>query len=155
MRWKSYCLLLLVFIGTLFWYFPSVYAWTEYKKVSYMDLDGDFQDEVIIEAGHGAGTNHYLEDMRIFKDEHHEFKLIFHIWTLDSTFGLEDPANNFDIVSEVRFLEPTIDNGNRSIIVDTKKVFYKDTEKKTISRKDDLGSELYEWNGNSFIKSMK
>lgn len=99
-------------------------SWTEYTNVRYMDFDGDLVDEVIIECRHGAGTGHYIEDVRIFKDAYPELELIFTIRTLDSTFGFsgEEEKYNCDIVSDVKFTEQTPENkGIRDIIVKIKK----------------------------------
>ena len=37
---------------------PLYSAWTEYKNTSYIDLDGDFVNEIVIESKHGAGSGH-------------------------------------------------------------------------------------------------
>ena len=68
----------------------SIYAsWTEYKDARYIDLDGDFLPEIIIESKQGVGLGHYVEIMRIFKedDKLEGLRRIFVIATLDSSFG--------------------------------------------------------------------
>lgn len=135
---------------------PSMqaYSWTNYKNVRYMDVDGDLADEIIIEAEHGAGSNHYIEDMRIFKDKYPELELIFSIRTLDSSFGFYGKMKqyNLDIVSEVEFTKPNSESGVRDIIVHSKKIYYKDSENKIIDREKDLGVKVYKWNGSKYEK---
>ena len=127
--------------------------WTEYKNIRYMDLDGDLTEEIIIEAKHGAGSNHYLEDMRVFKDKYPELELIFSIRTLDSTYGFEPSSHyNCDEISEVHFTEPNLENGKRDIIVKTKKIYYKDENNKTVDKEEDLGTKIFKWNGQSFVE---
>lgn len=133
------------------------YSWTEYKNVRYMDLDGDSTNEIIIEAKHGAGSNHYIEDMRIFKDNYPELDLIFSIRTVDSTYGFK-PASpyNCDIISAAQFTEQTPENnGIRNIIVTSKKISYKDEGNKVIDKEEDLGTKIFRWNGKAFIESQK
>lgn len=131
------------------------YSWTEYLNVRYMDFDGDFADEVIIECKHGVGIGHYIEDIRIFKDKDPELELIFTIETLDSHSGYISP--NFpaqDVVSDVEFTEPTIENkGIRDIIVKSKKIYYKDEDSKIVDRIEDLGTKTFKWNGKAFVES--
>ena len=77
---KKQLTLLVLLSPLIFFLIMPVYAsWTEYKNIRYMDLDGDLTEEIIIEAKHGAGSNHYLEDMRVFKDKYPELELIFSI----------------------------------------------------------------------------
>jgi len=146
MRTLIISILVLLFISPL-----ANASWTEYTTVRYMDLDGDLADEIIIEAKHGAGSNHYIEDMRIFKDNYPKLELIFTIRTLDSYFGLE-ANNNYNIISDVKFTEQTTKNkGVRDIIVSSKKVYYKDDENRVVDKEDDLGVELFKWNGKTFV----
>jgi hypothetical protein len=120
-----------------------------YKNIRYMDMDGDLADEIIIEGRHSAGTGHYIEDLRIFRDEYPNLKLVFSVRTLDSYFAGKD--YNYDIVSEVKFGEQTPANkGARDIIVRSKKVFYKDNEHKVIEREEKLADKAYKWNGTVF-----
>lgn len=127
-------------------------SWAEYKNVRYMDMDGDLADEIIVESKQGAGTNHYIEDMRIFKDNYPQLELIFSIKTLDSYFGLEAP-NNYNIVSDVKFTEQTPENkGFRDIIVTSKKVCFKDKENKVFDREEALGTKVFKWDGKSYVE---
>ena len=73
-----------------------------------MDLTGGLTDEIIIKAKHGAGSNHYIEDIRIFQDNYPKLDLIFQVRTLDSTFGFNEEMSkyNCDIISTVQFSEP-------------------------------------------------
>jgi hypothetical protein len=129
-------------------------SWTEYKKIRYIDLDGDSADEIIIEARHGAGIGHYIEDMRIFKDKYPKLELVFSIRTLDSYFV--DRNYNYDIVSEVKFSEPAIQNkGARDIIVHSGKVVYKDDEHKLIEREEKAADKIYKWNGVAFVEQKR
>lgn len=147
---KVFALILLLLI-TLF-LSEQVFAWTEYKNIKYLDLDGDLANEIIIESKHGAGSNHYIEDMRIFKDNYPQLELIFSIRSLDSYFGLEVP-NNYNIVSDVRFTEQTPENkGVRDIIVASKRVYFKDEENKVIDKEEDLGAKVFKWNGKSYVE---
>ncbi len=115
-----------------------------------MDIDGDLKDEIIIESQHGAGSNHYIEDIRIFKDDYHKLRLIFSILTLDSYFGLKPPHNQ-DTISKVEFTEQTSENkGVRDIIVKSKTIYYKDNENKTIDKEEYLGTKIYRWDGKIF-----
>lgn len=135
---------------------PVYASWTEYKNVRYMDLDGDLTDEIIIEAKHGAGSNHYLEDMRIFKDKYPELELIFFIRTLDSTYGFESSLHyNCDEISEVHFTEPNLENGERDIIIKTKKIYYKDQNNKIVDKEEDLRTKIFKWNGQSFVEGRQ
>lgn len=147
-------LLLIILIALLIC--PSVYAWTAYSNVRYLDLDGDFEEEIIIESKHGIGTGHYIEDMRIYKDKYPELELIFHIRTLDSYFNsIYNPGKYWDLVSEVEFTEQTPENkGIRGIIVKSKKIYYKDIDK-TFDREEDLGTKVYKWNEKKFVKSKE
>jgi len=51
---------------------PAYAAWNEHQSVEYVDLvnnKDDFQDtEIILKSRHGAGTGHYVEMLRIYKD---------------------------------------------------------------------------------------
>ena len=147
-------LALIILIITLCLY-GTAHAWTEYKNIHYMDFDGDFADEIIIEAKHGAGSNHYIEDMRIFKDNYPKLDLIFTVRTLDSTYGFEPSSPyNCDVISSVKFTEPTIqNNGVRDIIVKSKKTSYKDDENKIINKEEILGTKIFKWDGMKFIES--
>ena len=132
----------------------SVYAtWTEYEEAQYLDLNGDFVNEIIIKSHHGAGSGHYVEMMRIFKedDESAGLRLIFIIITLDSVFGY-GPGN--DDIAEVEFSEPDIDTGARDIIVKSKKVYYKDDVNEIIDKEEDLGIKVFKWDGNKFVLHM-
>jgi len=126
-----------------------VYAWTDYANVRYMDFDGDLENEIIIESRHGAGTGHYIEDMRIYKDQYPKLELIFAVRTLDSYF---DPSSEiFDIVSEVEFSEQTPENeGIRDIVVKSRKIYYKDEQNKVVDKEEELGTKVYKWNGTKF-----
>lgn len=125
-------------------------SWTEYSNIRYMDLDGDLASEIIIEAKYGAGSNHYIEDMRIFKDKNPELELIFTVRTLDSYFGLDAP-NSYNIVSEVKFTEQTPENkGVRDIIVTSKKIYFKDKDNKVIDKEEDLGVKVFAMYGSSY-----
>ena len=145
----------LIILITLLCFNGTVYAWTEYKNIRYMDLDGDLANEVIIEARHGAGSNHYIEDMRIFKDNYPKLDLIFTVRTLDSTYGFKHPSPyNCDIISSVEFTEPTIqNNGVRDIVVKSKKISYKDDENKVIDKDEILGTKIFKWDGMKFVES--
>jgi len=133
---------------------PAYSSWTEYKNVSYEDLNGDMEQEIIIEARHGAGSNHYLEDMRIFKDEYPELKLIFSIRTLDSFYGFAPSSPyNCNEISDVKFTESIFKAGVKFIIVKSKKIYYKDSENKIIDKEEDLGSKLFKWNGKTFVEN--
>jgi hypothetical protein len=106
-----------------------------------------------VESKHGAGTGHYIEDMRIFKDKYPELELIFTVRMLDSYFGL-DASNNYNIVSNVKFTEQTPENkGIRDIIVESRKVYFKDSDNKIIDKEEDLGTKIFKWNGKAFIES--
>ena len=127
-------------------------SWTEYFNIRYMDLDGDLAEEIIIESKHGAGSNHYIEDMRIFKDKYPELELIFAVRTLDSYFGLDAP-NNYNIVSSVKFTEQTPENkGIRDIIVESKKAYFKDSDNKIIDKEEDLGTKIFKLNDNFYVE---
>jgi len=121
-----------------------------------MDFDFDFENEIIVETQYGAGSNHYLERLRVFKDAGHELKLIFDVWTLDKTFGFEGDMvkYNADIVSEVEFTEPDPDNGIRKIIVRTKKIYYLDPDfdrkDEDIVKEEDIDTKVYWYNGEIF-----
>lgn len=133
---------------------PAYPSWTEYNGIRYLDLDGDLTDEIIIEAKHGAGSNHYIEDMRIFKDKYPELELIFTIRTLDSYFGLE-ANNNYNIVSDVKFTEQTPENnGIRDIVVTSKKIYFKDKDNKIVDKEEDLGTKTYKWDTAKFIENQ-
>lgn len=127
-----------------------VYAWTEYKSVRYIDLDGDLANEIIIESKHGAGLGHYIEDIRIFKDKYPGLELIFTERTLDNCFVDE---YNYEVVSTVEFLEPNPKSGIRDIITKTEKKYYKDNEHKVFERKEDLGTKVFRWNGIKFAET--
>jgi hypothetical protein len=128
-------------------------SWTEHTNTRYIDLDGDFAEEIIIEAKRSAGSNHYIEDLRIFKDAYPELELIFSIRTLDSHFGPFVDFTPQDTISEVEFTEPDPDNGTRDIIVKSKRIYYKDDENKIVDKEEDLGSKIYKWNGKKFVES--
>ena len=119
-----------------------------------MDVDGDLIDEIIIEAKHGVGLNHYIEDLRIFKDNSPNLKLIFTIRTLDSYFGLKYPDNHDDI-SEIEFTEPSSQTGLREIIVKTTRIYYKDSANKIADKKESLETKVFKWNGKNFIKKTQ
>jgi len=147
-------LLLLPILTLLIILYPFTLAcpsWTEYTNVRYLDLDGDFTDEIIIECKHGIGTGHYIEDMRIYKDKYPELELIFHIRILDSYFNsIYNVGEYWDIVSEVEFTEQTPENkGVRDITVKSKKIYYKNIDK-TFDKKEELGIKVYKWNGKRF-----
>ena len=139
--------------------FPAIVfaSWKEHTDVSYLDLDGDLVNEIIIESNHGAGSNHYIEDLRIFKDVYPELKLIFHTRTLDRTFGFDGEKGkyNYDIVSQVKFTEPNAQSGTRDIVVKSKKTYYKDKEQKVVDREEDLGTRIYKLDNGSFVEQIK
>ena len=145
---KSLLLSTLILLLILCSYSPVYSSWTEYRDIRYIDLDGDFINEIIIESEHGTGSNHYLEDLRIFKDTYPELKLIFHTHALDRTFGFVGDMKqyNCDIVSEIEFTEPNPENGTRNIVIKSKKIYYKDEQNKVVDREEDLGSKIYKWN---------
>lgn len=148
--------LLLIFFGFSILLSGEAHAWwTEYTQVSYVDMDGDLVSEIIIKAKYGAGSNHYVEDIRIFKDYYPKLDLIFSAKTLDSSFGFENPSEyNYDIVSTVEITEQTPENnGIRDIIVKSKKIYYKDWENKIIDKEEDLGTRVYKWDGKKYIES--
>ena len=134
----------------------SAYSWTEYKNVRYMDLDGDFQNEIIVEAKHGAGTGHYIEDLRIFKDEYPNLRLVFSTRLLDSNFlDLDNDKYNYDIISDVKFTDQNPQDGRREIIVKKTKVFYKAKgASRIVVKKEDLGGAIFKWDGKEF-REMK
>ena len=142
---------ILISIIVLFAVTPVYESWAEYANTRYIDLDGDFAEEIVIEAKHSAGSNHYIEDLRIFKDKYPELELIFSIRTLDSYFGPFVDFTPQDTISEVKFTEPDPDNGTREIIVKSKRIYYKDDENKIVDREEDLGITIYKWNGEKFI----
>ena len=143
-------LLALILSITLCLSVPIYASWTEYTNVRYLDLDGDLVEEIIIESKHGAGTGHYIEDMRIFKDKYPELELIFTIRTLDSYFdSIYGSGKYWDIVSEVEFTEPDLEIGTRNITVKSKKICYKD-ENKSIDKEEELETKVYKWNGTKF-----
>jgi hypothetical protein len=116
-------------------------------------------NEIIVESRHGAGSGHYIEDMRIFKDKYPELELIFTIRTLDSNFS-GGGIVPFDIISDVTFTEPNLENGTRDIIVKSKKIYYKDDTEWELRNSDenidkikDLGTKIYKWNGEKFVES--
>jgi hypothetical protein len=164
-------MILLLSILMVFLASTSAYpSWQGYKdiedvtidgdfKVGYIDMNGDFNKEIIIKTQYGAGSNHYLEDLRIFSDPHgtkeSRLELIFHVVTLDSTYGFHPPSiHNRDIVSEVEFTESLPENnGVRDIIVRLRAVYYKDDENKIVDREEDLGTTVYKWNGEKFVES--
>ena len=167
---KLLLLLISVSITMLYPLMPAYASWEAYKdvgdinidgdfKVGYIDIDGDFAKETIIESKHGAGSNHYLEMMRIFKEKEGQdwgLDLIFSIRTLDSYFGYF--SSNFtphDVVSEVEFTEPNPKNGTRDIIVKSKKIYYKDDKNKIVDREEELGTKVYKWNGTKFEEKKK
>jgi hypothetical protein len=148
------CIFILVTnLVTVFILSISSYAlWTEYADVRFLDLDGDFVEEIIIESHHGAGSGHYVEMLRIFKEDDKSagLKLIFMATTLDSIFGY-GPGN--DDISEVTFTGPETGGGLRDIIVKSKKIYYKDDENKVVDREEDLGTKIYKWNGEVFVEA--
>ncbi|OGW81959.1 MAG: hypothetical protein A3G33_04215 [Omnitrophica bacterium RIFCSPLOWO2_12_FULL_44_17] len=127
-----------------------VYAWTEYSNVRYLDLDGDATNEIIIEAKHGAGTGHYIEDMRIFKDKSPELELIFQTQTVNEYFIDKDHSK---IVSQVSFTEPDTANGLRDIIIESEKIYFTDNENKIIEKEENLGKKVFKWNGEKYIEA--
>jgi len=135
----------------MFWFVASAYSsWTEYEDVRYLDLDGDLTDEIIIESKHGAGIGHYIEEMRIFKDEYPHLRLIFEIRTLDE-YSLELPYC-YATVSEVKFTEQTLENkGVREIIVKPRKIYYKDCKNKVVDKEEKLETKEFKWDGKNFI----
>jgi len=167
-NYKKKLLLLVIFtsITMLYPLIPVYASWEAYKdvggmnidgdfKVGYIDVDGDFINEIIIEKQYGAGSNHYLEDLRIFKDPEgsKELELIFYIVTLDRTFGFvgEMKQYNCDIISKVEFTEPTVENkGIKDIVAKSKKIYYKDKNNKIIDKEEDLGSKIFKWDGTKF-----
>ncbi|MBU4509721.1 hypothetical protein KJ830_01605 [bacterium] len=167
---KNFILLILIAIVVLYPFALAYSSWEAYKdverinidgdfKVGYIDVNGDFINEIIIEKQYGAGSNHYLEDLRIFKDleGNRELELIFYIVTLDRTFGFsgEMKQYNCDIVSKVEFTDQTPENnGIRDIIVKSKKIYYKDKNNKIIDKEEGLGTKIFKWNGKTFFESV-
>ena len=132
----------------------QAYAWTEYKNIRYMDVNGDLANEIVMETKHGAGSNHYIEDIRIFNDKYPEVELIFTVRTLDSTYGFTPPSPyNCNVISTVEFTEPRRQNGIRDIIVKSKKISYKDDENKVIDKEENLGTKIFEWDGERFTET--
>ena len=103
---------------------------------------GHFVNEIVIESKHGAGSGHYMEIMRIFKEAEKSegLDLIFKMTTLDSIFGYGPGSEE---ISTVEFTEPNADNGLRDIIVKSKQIYYKDEENKIVDREEDLGTKIY------------
>jgi len=151
-------LIIIIFILLCFC-IPVQAFWSTNTNVrSDIDFDGDSIYEIIIETGHGAGSNHYIEDLRIYKDIYPELKLIFNIRTLDKTWGFEGDLveYNADIVSKVNFTEANPDTGYKGIIVESKKIYYKDPDFDhkdiDIVREEDLGTKVYKWDGEKFVE---
>ena len=128
---------------------PAYPSWIEHAKTQYIDLDGDFIDEIVIKSHHGAGMGHYVEDIRIFKDKYPELELVFRIITLDSYFS-PPYGKPFDTISTVEFTDQDPEKGTRDIVVKTKKVYYKDEETKTVEKEEDLGIKIFKWTGQVF-----
>jgi len=148
---KHVILIILIFSMIVVAPLRMAYPKTEYGNIRFMDINGDLADEIIMKSKHSAGTGHYIEDMRIFKDKYPGLELIFSVRTLDSYFGFEH-TNNYDVVSEVQFTEANINDGTRSIIIKSRKIYYKDGENKVIDKQEDLGTEIFKWDGKSFIR---
>jgi hypothetical protein len=129
---------------------PLYATWSEYKSVQYMDFDGDLVDEIIIKTAHGAGSGHYIENVRIFKDDGAEFELIFMETTLDSYFGYG--THNNDTVTSIEFSEPNIESGIRDIVTKTETRYYKDNDHEVFDRKEDLGAKVFRWDGAKFME---
>jgi hypothetical protein len=129
-----------------------LFAWSEYKNTSHMDFDGDQSEELIIETKQGVGLGHYVEDMRIFKDDGSELKLIFEIKTVDEYFI---DGNHFKILSDVTFSEPDKTTGLRTIAIASKKIYFKDDENKVISKEESLGTKIFTWNGKTYLEEDK
>lgn len=148
---------ILILTTILYCLSPAYATWTDYKDARYIDLDGDFLHEIVIESKHGAGLGHYVEMMRIFKENEKitELSLIFKIWTLESWFGNLPDKPDSDTINEVEFTEPNIESGLRDIIVKSKKLYYKDKDHKIIEKEEDLGTKVYEWDGDSFTYNEK
>src|SRR5215216_6297043 len=127
----------------------------EYNPARYLDCTGDLTDEIIIKAKHEAGSNHYIEDIRIFQDKYPHLDLVFEARTLDRTFDFEKEMSkhNCDIVSTVEFAEPDLKKGTRDIIVKTKEIYYKDDENKVVDRTVPLETKVYKWNGKSYMEN--
>lgn len=151
MNKKELSILAVVLFLLSFFTLPVYSSWTEYADIKYIDLDGDASDEIIIESHHGAGSNHYIEDLRIYKDAYPELKLIFHIRTLDRYFGNFVDFIPQDTISEVKFSNQNPKDGTRDIIVKSKRFYYKDPECKILNKEEDLGHKVYKWNGDVFI----
>ena len=133
---------------------PACSSWTEYSDVRYMDLDGDSNNEIIIEAKHSVGSNQAIEDIRIFKDDHPELRLIFHVRTLDRQYGPFVEFTPQDTVSTVTFTEPQPENyWVRDIIVESKTIYYKDDACQIVDREEELGTKVFKWNGEIFAES--
>jgi len=129
-------------------------AWVEYSNAEYLNLDGESGDEIILTSKHGVGSNHYVEDMRIYKDLYPELKLIFSVKTLDSNYGFASPSPyNYNEVSGVKFSDPNNKTGARDIIVETRKIYFKDSENKSSDKEEKARKEIFTWNGINFIKN--
>lgn len=142
-------------ITILFCFAMTAYSdWPEHKSIRYLDMDGDLTPEIILESRQGAGTGHYVEDMRIFKDDYPTLELIFTVITLHRYFGFDNPIYNCDIVSAVEFTEQTVENkGIRAIIVKTKKIYYKDEERKIVEKEENVGTKIFKWDGVKFAET--
>ncbi|MFH0763485.1 MAG: hypothetical protein V1927_00580 [Candidatus Omnitrophota bacterium] len=138
---------ILIGLTAILCFHSPAYAWTEYKNIRYVDLDGDSADEIVIESKHGAGYGHYIEDVRIFKDAYPALELMFTQRTLDS-YSVDE--YNYDVVSIVEFSEPNQKSGIRDIMTKTEKKYYKDNEHKVFDRTEDLGTKIFKWDGVKF-----
>lgn len=152
---KKYLILSIALIGVFFCSL-SLASWAEFSNVSHdIDFDGDFVNEIIVESKHGAGTGHYIEQMRIYKDEFPEMKLLFSIRTVDKIWGTpkEGPLGSA-IISDVEFTEQDGTNGLRDIIVKTKEVIYKD-DLGTIEKEQNFFEYVFQWDGKVFVDVSK
>ena len=158
-------------LGLILFPFVSAYPlWQAYNdigdialdgefKVGYIDIDGDFNPEIIIQKGYGAGSGHFVEDLRIFKDPEgeKELKLIFYVTTLEKFFGHDIEGVAKDYVSKVEFSDPDPKSGLRDLYVKRHITYYKtsewqDDDESNIKEVEDLGVKTYEWNGEKFVK---
>ncbi len=139
----------IVFLLLLLGIASYCFAWSEYENYTYLDFDGDSLDEIIVESRTVVDDNHYREDMRIFKDELPEWKLIFHAQTMDSTFRIPGKENT-EVISEVKFKRPDPEDSRMYIVVKTRKIYYRDTMNKRPSKLEDVGTKIYMWDGTVF-----
>jgi len=171
---KKQIIFLICLLSIIFYTIQKAYpSWQAYKdieamaldgeaKVGYIDIDGDFNPEIIIQKQYGAGSGHYIEDLRIFKDPEgeRELKLIFYITTLEKFFGYDIEGIAKDYVSKVEFSDPDSKNGLRKIYVKSYIIYYntsewQDDDESNIKEVEDLGNKIYRWNGEKFVEVVR